>query len=935
MRFFLKKIFFLWICINWLGINNLSAIDSFSLPLTAESLFYSQQQYRELNKAIQLLKKGESHKADSVFLQLIEEIKANKIVDKELIYKINGNYALLLKKIGNDKKAIIYLDKNIQFVIDSFGSKSKKIIPIYVNKGNIYFQKYNYIIAQELYEKALMVIGKSKSSWLLPIYNNMGVLNLANKNYKKSLFYYLKALNLKKEQKQPRFSTLMGIASCYDEKGDFKKSNKYYELAIADLKKYVNKNSLLLADYYLNYSAFLNAYNKFQAAYNYIQLAYNIYKKNYASAKHPNFAVCLSNFGDYYRIQGKYGKALEFYQKALIAQIDNFNNTDIYSRPIVNNMDAHISTVEILKPKAFTFVKYYRQNKDLKNLIAALDTYNVVLKLIDKIRIGYQNETSRLALVANEISTYKSAIITAMDLYRITQQSKYKNLAFEYSERAKSANLLSAINDNRAKIDGGLPKNILEKEQNLRKKIGKYRELIYQHKKRNNASELINELKDSLFNLNSDYNQLMRQLETNYPDYYRLKYHMKNVDIRQFQKTLNDENVLIEYVAASDRLIGFFISKEQFIVKEKLIDTTKFYRSISEMRKTITNNSFDRATLNYKKYIKTAYYLYTQLIQPFQSLITGKNITIVPSGEMAYIPFGALLTTKADSLHVDYRNLSYLIKYNSINYSNSIAINTYNRSGKCKLRSTKLLAFAPLYNNLAQKDSVYSKLPSLPGSLKEVNSIADIVNADIYVDSLATERTFKKLANKYDILHLAMHTIIDNDAPMFSKLVFYPEDDEHNGGLLTAQEIYNMKLGTSMVVLSACSSGEGKLLKGEGVMSLARGFFYAGCPSVLMTLWTVEDKSGAKLMTYFYDYLSEGCSKSKALHFAKLAYLKNADPLQAHPYFWSGYVTIGVDSPVFTKCQNQLILLLLVVVCLGMVFYILRKKRLTRVKDKT
>jgi len=102
-----------------------------------------------------------------------------------------------------------------------------------------------------------------------------------------------------------------------------------------------------------------------------------------------------------------------------------------------------------------------------------------------------------------------------------------------------------------------------------------------------------------------------------------------------------------------------------------------------------------------------------------------------------------------------------------------------------------------------------------------------------------------------------------------------------------------------MVVLSACNSGDGKLLKGEGVMSLARGFFYSGCPSLIMTLWTVEDLSGSSLMTGFYKFLAQSYPKDVALQKAKLAYLETADPLKSHPYFWSGYVAIGDTETLF------------------------------------
>jgi CHAT domain-containing protein len=156
-------------------------------------------------------------------------------------------------------------------------------------------------------------------------------------------------------------------------------------------------------------------------------------------------------------------------------------------------------------------------------------------------------------------------------------------------------------------------------------------------------------------------------------------------------------------------------------------------------------------------------------------------------------------------------------------------------------------------------------------------------------------------ASDYNILHLAMHTRMNDDDPMMSNLVFSQSNDTLNDGRLYAYEIYNLQLNAQMAVLSSCASGFGNMLKGEGMMSLARGFIYAGCPSIIMTLWQVSDNSSADLMTSFYKYLKKGKSKQEALRLAKIKYLNRSDDLKANPYFWSGFVCIGDGSPIYRK----------------------------------
>jgi CHAT domain-containing protein len=162
-----------------------------------------------------------------------------------------------------------------------------------------------------------------------------------------------------------------------------------------------------------------------------------------------------------------------------------------------------------------------------------------------------------------------------------------------------------------------------------------------------------------------------------------------------------------------------------------------------------------------------------------------------------------------------------------------------------------------------------------------------------------------------------------DDDPLYSMLAFTNVDntDETEDNRLYAYEIYNMKLNAQMAVLSSCNSGFGKMLKGEGMMSLARGFMYAGCPSIIMTLWQVADKSSSELMTSFYKYLKRGKSKQEAMRLAKLDYLETADDLTSNPYFWSAFVVLGDSTPIYRK-SGVAYWMIIVTLFLGMVLFI-------------
>ena len=174
----------------------------------------------------------------------------------------------------------------------------------------------------------------------------------------------------------------------------------------------------------------------------------------------------------------------------------------------------------------------------------------------------------------------------------------------------------------------------------------------------------------------------------------------------------------------------------------------------------------------------------------------------------------------------------------------------------------------------------------------EIDDIASLTNGMKFVGHEAKKDTFLFHNQDYSILHLAMHAKIDNENPLYNRLVF--EDEE-----LTSSEIYNSRSKANMVVLSACNTGFGKIEKGEGVMSMARAFHFSGIPSIVMSLWKVPDKETKTIMIDFYRFLQKGKRKSEAFRLAKLSFLKkNKNTVLAHPYYWSGFVINGNADPI-------------------------------------
>ena len=277
-----------------------------------------------------------------------------------------------------------------------------------------------------------------------------------------------------------------------------------------------------------------------------------------------------------------------------------------------------------------------------------------------------------------------------------------------------------------------------------------------------------------------------------------------------------------------------------------------------------------------------------------------------------------------------YRQLHYMMNDYSISYVYSATFmqeNVNRHYGKTK----DLVAFAPVYDRTINIDSLFLKRQSgavlypLPYSGQEAEYVSQITGGQLYIDNEARESTFKKEAGQYDIIHMAMHTVLNDTYPMNSAMIFTQSNDSAEDGFLNTFEIYGLPLKAKMVVLSSCNTGFGKLSSGEGILSLARGFLYSGSQSVVMSLWEIEDKSGTDIIKMFYDNLLKGKSKSRALMIARKEYLKKAGQLRSHPYFWSTLVIYGNNSPLYGQHKKLILIVTALIIISGLIYFLKRR----------
>src|SRR5205085_8949580 len=326
-------------------------------------------------------------------------------------------------------------------------------------------------------------------------------------------------------------------------------------------------------------------------------------------------------------------------------------------------------------------------------------------------------------------------------------------------------------------------------------------------------------------------------------------------------------------------------------------------------------------------FAKAANALYQSAVAPAASVITNKRLLIVADGALNYVPFEALVTAPGG---VDYAALPYLVQTNEIIYAPSAsvvaAIRQQKNSAAAAARGLLIVA-DPVFDpkdtrvkNQATADSTTRDvavvsavadvsgtrvdagkfhLPRLEGTRLEAQQIEQLARADglapdVWLDFDANEANVKtRDISKYRILHVATHGLLDTERPQFTGVVLSLVGNREDDGFLRTDEIFNLKLGAPLVMLSACETGLGKEKRGEGVIGLTRAFMYAGAPTVGVSLWSVADKSTADLMTDFYKRLlsASDASPSTSLRAAQVAMIdgKKYSP----PFYWAPFVLVG------------------------------------------
>lgn len=757
------------------------------------------------------------------------------------------------------------------------------------NLGLAYIGTGKYQQAEEQLQMALSLrqsVLPDEHELIASSYNNLGFANNIP-NPDKAIEYYEAALAIYEKlyrKDHPKLAVAnSNLGFAYAQIELYGDAINYYEAALATWEK-INPQPNASKAFVLSSLGY--TYTKLddkKTAMEFYEKALAMYIASHGT-KHPDVAAMHNRIGNIHQSNDRYNEALKSYQQALIANVADFNSEDVETNPDGENFYNGNQLLYSMMYKAQTLeARHFGKTLKQKDLDLGLKTLQECDSLIDRLRKQASNESDKIALgaIANEVYADGVRIAYTLSDIAFRKRKNYRQLAFYFAEKSKSAVLLDAIADTNAKSFAGVPDELLQEEMSLKTALA----LVSQKLAQKPAEEEEKYLRETAFHLNQSYQAFVQNLEKQYPEYYNLKYNTTAPAINEIQNTIPAKTAVISYFIDDSkrnaaRLYILTLTKKNFRITDKALPSD-YDRSITGLRNALFY-------MGEEVYIPTARKLY-RLLMPRRIPSSINDLVVLPTGRLSVIPFEVLLTKNVKDTKAPYASLPYLVQRYSIRYEFSAGLLLQKKSASTDIKSALLCA------PVTFPSSDY--LNDLPATKDEINTIQQLfasknIATEVLLNNRATETTLKggNLKN-FSVVHLATHGIVDETNPELSR-IYLRGDSEAEDGKLFSGEIYNLHLNANLVTLSACQTGLGKISKGEGVIGLSRALVYAGAKNLMVSFWSVADESTAQLMTDFYKMLLEKPSGdySKKLQQAKL---KMINSTYSAPYYWAPFILVG------------------------------------------
>jgi CHAT domain-containing protein/Tfp pilus assembly protein PilF len=526
-----------------------------------------------------------------------------------------------------------------------------------------------------------------------------------------------------------------------------------------------------------------------------------------------------------------------------------------------------------------------RLERDRGNLAAARSAIARAIEITEELRAGVIRPDQRVAFLASRRSYYEFYVDLLMRLHRLEPGAGHDAEALAASEQARARGLLDLMANERVDVRHGIPQDLKLRETAVGAHIARLQTRLWSESQALTVTET-RRLARELDVAEEEERDLEAEIRRSQPAYASVR-SPQPLPLREIQRILDEGTALLEFFVADDNSYLFVVTHRGLAV-HSLPPRAELLPLLESVNAAVRHDSRLRA----KRYVEDAYRLYQLLVLPAAGELRDK-LLVAPDGPLYSLSFEALLTGPVPDGSAAPRSLPFLIRQRSVSYvpSASILAQLLNEH-----RPGREAGSGKLFVGFGDPGGGFSR--PLPAARDEVSRIAGLFPAGqavLFLGSDATEESVKTspLVTTARHLHFASHGLLDETIPERSGLQLAhvsPLED----GLLQVREVFNLELHADLVVLSACKTGLGKEVSGEGVIGMARAFLYAGAGSIMVSLWQVDDESTADLMVSFYRNLQELGDKSEALRRAKIESIDNSR--YVHPYFWAPFILVGLPD---------------------------------------
>ncbi|HYV06402.1 MAG TPA: CHAT domain-containing tetratricopeptide repeat protein [Blastocatellia bacterium] len=889
---------------------------------------------------------GEKQKAlESYNLSLpILRVTGNRLGEAATL----NNIGMVYDSVGEKQKALDYYGQVLPLA-RALGERAGEASTL-SNIGKVHRDLGDNQKALEYYNQTLELqrrIGDRRGQGLTlnniaSAHDEMGEPQVALDNYAESL-QLLRAAG----DRATEALTLANLGSVYSELEDNQKALDYYNQALPVLRDVGDRHGEAVA---------LGNIGKVFASQGERQKALDYYDRALPLARSVGDRALegrlLNNIGGLQADSNERQKALETFDQALALfravgdrreEANTLSNIGGVYADLNENQKA-LDTLNRALPlrravrdrnrEAITLYQIARVERDKGNLLEARNQIEAALKIVESLRTKIASEELRASYFASAQKYYGFYIDLLMRLHDLNRSGGFDAAALEASEKARARSLLDLLTEANADIRQGVDPKLLDRERSLQQLLSAKAERQIRLLGGKHTEEQAAAAAREVQALTIEYAELEGQIKATGPRYAALT-QPQPLSVRAVQQqVLDSDTMLLEYALGDERSFLWAVTQTSLASYElpKRADIEALARRFYELLTLPSGQDrglrVAKAATQDEELAAAGLQLSRMLLSPVASQLGTKRLLIVSEGALQYVPFAALPApgTAHRPLVVDHEIVS-------APSSSTLAVLRSETSGRKPAAKVLAVLADPVFETNDQRIHTVAStpkpggeskrlaeqrglaivkkaateigvmgsgmaIPRLPGTRQEADRILALAPPDARKQALDFEASRKTATSEdlsdYRFIHLATHGFLNSVHPELSGIILTMVDEkgEPQQGFLLAHEIYNLKLPAELVVLSACQTGLGKEIKGEGLVGLTRGFMYAGAARIVVSLWSVDDEATSRLMVDLYtDVLKNGRRPAAALRAAQVKMWKQKK--WRAPYYWAAFVLQG------------------------------------------